>query len=299
MYSFGIDIGGTTVKIGLVKDNKLIDSYQITTNIENDGKNIIPDVCNSLLEYINKNNISINDIFGIGFGVPGTVIGDMIKLCPNANMKDIDCKKEVNKFFPNMKIAVENDANIAALAEVLVGNKYSYAVMLTLGTGVGGGIIMNKSIFTGCHNAAGEIGHMYVDEKYQFQCNCGLKGCLETVASATGIARVANTLNGSLKYKTCKDVFDCAHEGDEVANEAVEYAAKALGKATSLIASVIDPEAIIIGGGVSKAGDFLLDKVKKYYKEHCYVYLKDTNIELAKLGNDAGMIGAALLVLNK
>ncbi len=292
---FGIDVGGTTVKIGLVDNNQVIDSYQIKTKKET----LFDDVCNSVKEYIKNNNI-VNVEF-IGFGLPGNVVNNYIYNLPNVGLKDIDLKKIVNNHFPNVKMASTNDANAAALGEVLYDNKYKNSYMITLGTGVGGGLVIDGKVIDGAHAACGEIGHSYIDFVHNFSCSCGLKGCLETVTSATGVVRLAkyyyDKFNTSIpKEMSCKDVFDAAKENDELGLYVLDLVGKYLGIALANIAVTVDVECFYIGGGVAACGEILTDVIKKYYKEYSHFAVKNTEIKLAKLGNTAGMLGAAYIL---
>ena len=292
---FGIDVGGTTVKIGLVDNNQVIDSYQIKTKKET----LFDDVCNSVKEYI-KNN-KVDNVEFIGFGLPGNVIDNYIYNLPNVGIKNVNLKEIVSKYFPNVKMASTNDANAAALGEVLHDNKYKSSYMITLGTGVGGGLVIDGRVIDGAHAACGEIGHSYIDFVHNFSCSCGLKGCLETVTSATGVVRLAKYYYD--KYKTsipkemsCKDVFDAAKENDELGLFVLDMVGKYLGIALANIAVTVDVECFYIGGGVAACGQILIDSIKKYYREYSHYAVKKTDIKLAKLGNTAGMLGAAYIL---
>lgn len=289
----GVDIGGTTVKIGFVKDNLLLDHFQIPTKKES----LFVDIALAIKSYIKSKNI--NDIEMIGFGIPGNVKNNYIYNMPNIGIKDIDINQAIGSYFPSVKIFSNNDANIAALAEAY-HNNFKSSYMITLGTGVGGGLVLDHKLIDGCHNACGEVGHLFVDYKHNFQCTCGLCGCLETVASATGVVRLAkyyyNKYNTVLPISmTCKDVFDKAKENDPLGLFVVDYVSKALARGLASLAVSIDVEAFIIGGGVSACGDILLELVKKYFKEYSHYAVKNTPIIYAKLGNLAGMLGAAML----
>lgn len=306
-YLFGIDIGGTTIKIGVLDvDGVILSKYEITTDKNDNGKNILSDVATSILKYINENKINFDDVKGVGFGVPGPVTNNIVTLCVNLGWGRVDIVEEFSKLIPfKTRIACANDANVAAIGEMWKGtdNQVESAVMLTLGTGVGGGVIVDNKAIDGVDGAGGELGHIKIDFKHNFQCNCGLKGCLETVTSATGVTNIANKYLQSEKSSmsdisnlTCKDVFDHALKGDRLANKVVDEVCEYLGYTCSILASTINPKVFIIGGGVSKAGEILLNGIVKYYKEYAFKVVKDTSIVLATLGNDAGMIGAAFLV---
>jgi len=280
----GIDIGGTTVKIGLVENKKIISSFEIKTKKDT----LFKDIKDSIRKYDN--------IEFIGIGVPGAIKNNYIYRLPNIGIENVDLNKEFSEF--NCKIGATNDANRAALGEAIYDNNVKSCYFITLGTGVGGGYIYDGKIVNGVSASAGEIGHTFVDPINNYKCTCGKCGCLETVSSATGIVRLFNDNKG--KYKTSidkenvttKDIFDAAKEGDELSLYVVNFATRILGIAIANIEVTVDPESIIIGGGVSKAGDFLLELVKKYYKEYAFYMQKDKKISLAKLGNSAGMLGA-------
>lgn len=292
---FGVDVGGTTVKIGVCEDKKVVDTFVVKTTKEN----LFKDICEGIKDYAAKHNATV-DI--IGFGIPGVVLNNLIVNMPNIGLTNVDLNEVVKPYFPKAKIASTNDANAAALGEALVGEKSSSSYMVTLGTGVGGGYIIDDKVIGGPHAATGEIGHMYIDSKHEFQCNCGLKGCLETVASATGIVRLAKTYYNEFKTKldkdtmSAKDVMDAARENDPLGLKVLDLVAEALGRALSIIAVTCDVDVFYIGGGVSAAGSILIDAIKKYYDKYSFYALKNVRIELAKLGNSAGMLGAAYLI---
>lgn len=292
---FGVDVGGTTVKIGVVEGTKILDSFVVVTKAET----LFDDVCLAIKKYMNDHNIT--EIEGIGFGVPGNIIDNYIYRLPNVGIGNIDLIKEISKHFPNVKIAGGNDANVAALGEMLYHNEYKNACMLTLGTGVGCGIVLNGKILEGVHGAGGEVGHMVIADDYNFECGCGLKGCLETVASATGVVRLAkyhkNEFKTSLKEEfSAKDVFDAARNGDELASFVVDKLCYYIAKAISLLAVCVDVDVYYIGGGVSKAGDILINGIKKHYKNLSFFAVRNIEIQAAHLLNDAGMLGAAGLI---
>ncbi len=301
MYSFGVDIGGSSIKIALVYKKEIKDYFTIPTNL-NDSSLIIKECLEAIKEYCVKNNISESDIKGIGFGIPGNVINNKIYNCPNINLYDFKVTKEVKKYFKNVKVKCSNDANVAALAEVVNLSEYNSAVMITLGTGVGAGIVINKKIIEGFTGSAGEIGHMQLDTTHNFLCNCGLSGCLETVASANGIVRLAKYYYDDYPTLlnrediTCKEVVELAKKYDPLCSFVLDKACFYLAKAISILTITINPEVIILGGGVSEAGEILVDGIKKYFNVIAYKSTIDTNIVIAKLKNKAGMLGAALLV---
>lgn len=292
---FGIDVGGTTVKIGVVESNKIIEKYEIPTKKET----LFEDISVFLKEYINKNHIK--NIEGIGFGLPGNVVNNYVYNLPNVGLKDIDLTKEMAKYFPNVEVLAQNDANVAALGEMLYHNEYQNACMITLGTGVGCGIVLNGKVLEGVHGAAGEAGHMVIAEEYNFACTCGLKGCLETVASATGVVRLAKYHYNEYETQlpetfTAKDVFDLAKKKDPLCLFVVDRVAYYIAKCIAILAITVDVDVYYIGGGVSKAGNILIEAIQRHYLDLSHFAVKHAKIELAKLLNDAGMLGAAGLI---
>lgn len=308
-YGFGVDIGGTTCKIGLFETTgTLLDKWEIKTNTQNGGASILDDVAASIKDKMAAEKIDADMVQGVGVGVPGPVTGDGVVLrCVNLGWNVVDVKKELSSR-TGFAVQVGNDANVAALGEMWQGGGkgHNNVVMVTLGTGVGGGIIVDRHIVAGAKGAGGEIGHMIVNENEKDFCNCGRRGCLEQYTSATGIVRMAkyklaeDTRETSLRGidpLTAKDIFDCAKADDAVALELVEELGKVLGKALAGIACVVDPEIFVIGGGVSKAGDILVNVVQKYYQEYAFQVCKDAEFALASLGNDAGMYGCVQMIL--
>lgn len=309
-YCFGIDVGGTTVKLGLFSTaGELLDKWEITTRTENFGENILSDICEAMEARLAEKEISLDDIEGVGIGLPGPITNDGTVLqCVNLGWGTFNVEEKLSEMFRGIKVKAGNDANVAALGEAWQGGgkDYNDIVMITLGTGVGGGVIINGKILTGYNGGAGEIGHMHVDDNETDSCNCGRKGCLEQFTSATGVVRLAKRLMNNTDKETkmrefgenitAKDVFDLAKEGDAGANEVVETMGTYLGTAMSHIAVVVNPQAFIIGGGVSKAGQFLIDAIKDKYRETCFAACGDAAVHLATLGNDAGMYGAAAMI---
>lgn len=308
----GIDIGGTTVKIGIFEaDGVLLEKWEVPTRKEEQGKYILSDVAASILEKLSQMGISKEDVIGAGMGVPGPVMPDgYVEVCVNLGWKDMNPQKELSQLLNGIPVASGNDANVAALGEMWQGGGKGYRdiVMVTLGTGVGGGVIINETIVAGRHGLGGEIGHIHVRDEETEHCNCGGVGCLEQVASATGIAREARRTMAAQDQPsamrefgeeiTAKDVLDCAKAGDAMALEVMETVARFLGLALSQITLTVDPEAFVIGGGVSKAGQFLIDIIEKYYKKYTAISQNTGVLTLAKLGNDAGIYGAARLMLD-
>ena len=274
----GIDVGGTTVKIGIFGiDGSLLEKWEVPTRKEENGKYILSDVAASIQEKLREQNISIEDVEGAGIGVPGPVMPDgYVEVCVNLGWRDKNPQEELQKLL-GVPVFSGNDANVAALGEMWQGGGKGYKdiVMVTLGTGVGGGVILNEKIISGKHGLGGEIGHIHVRDEEKEYCNCGGQGCLEQVASATGIAREARRVLAARKEEssmrafgdeiTAKDVLDCAKAGDELAGAVMETVSRYLGLVLAQVALTIDPEAFVIGGGVSKAGPFLLEGIQKYY----------------------------------
>lgn len=306
----GIDIGGTTVKIGIfTTEGEILKKWEIPTRREEGGKNILDDIAESVKETAKEMNIALSDFVGAGMGLPGPVEPDgHIPFCVNLGWKEGNPQEELSSLLDGMPVKSGNDANVAALGEMWRGGGIGFKnlVMVTLGTGVGGGIILNEKIWPGMQGVGGEIGHIHVVEGEQESCNCGGKGCLEQVASATGIVRVAKRRLAAdpgasslreIKDLTAKDVLDEAKKGDALALESLEISCRYLGWALASITMVLDPEAYIIGGGVSKAGTFLTEKIQKYHDELSPMATRKAKVVLAELGNDAGIYGAARLIL--
>lgn len=311
-YIYGIDIGGTTVKMGLFDEKgDMLEKWEIVTRKENNGENILPDIVKSIKEKNTEKSIETDDILGIGMGVPGPITEDgRVLKCANLGWGIFSVADEMSKLTGVEKVKVGNDANVAALGEQWRGGGRGFdnIVMVTLGTGVGGGIIMDGKILTGENGAAGEIGHITVNPKETLTCGCGCKGCLEQYSSATGVIRMAKErLEASDKPSELrkfaadeiggKEVFDAYKAGDELAAEAVNEFAIYLGMGLGNVASVVDTQAFVIGGGLSKNGPVVIDIVKEQYEKNVMFALKNTEFRLAELGNDAGMYGAVRMVL--
>ena len=307
-YVFGVDVGGTTVKMGLFNvAGEVLEKWEIKTRTENGGEAILPDVAASALAKLEEKSIAKDEVAGIGIGIPGPISEDgVVPFTANLGWGYKEVTKELEAL-TGLPCKGGNDANVAALGEMWKGGAegYSNVVMVTLGTGVGGGIIIGGKIVAGSNGAGGEIGHLHVDDDIPGFCGCGNKGCLEQVASATGITNLANqALAASDKPSmlregevSAKTVFDAVKADDELAKEVAERFGKYLGTALANITAIVDPQAIVIGGGVSKAGDILLEYIEKYYQKHCFKACKDVKIVLATLGNDAGIFGSAKMVL--
>ena len=309
-YGFGVDLGGTTVKIGFFETSgALLDKWEIKTNTANNGESIIADIAASVLDKLAKDGIAKEEVQGIGIDVPGPV-SDMsyVSRCVNLGWADKNVAKELSEATGIANVKVCNDANAAALGEMWQGGAKGSknVVVVTLGTGVGGGVIVDGKVVEGAHGAGGEIGHFTVNFDEEEACNCGLHGCLEQYCSATGVARLARrALNKSseatclrdLAELTAKDVFDAAKANDKLALDVVAEFGKILGRALALIATTTDPEVFVIGGGVSKAGQFLIDAVVENYQSAAFFACKDAKFALATLGNDAGMYGSMQMIL--
>lgn len=303
-YYVGVDVGGTTVKMGLFSDTgELLEKWELPTRIEEDGKYILPDIVDSIEE---KRAERGGNIKGIGMGIPGPMTDDGVVLkCANFGWGVFSVKNELAGLTGVGNVKVGNDANVAALGEMWKGGGRGHdsIVMVTLGTGVGGGIIQKGKVVTGSTGAGGEIGHIKVEFNNPALCGCGNRGCLEQYASANGIVRMAkeslreDSVLAKCRDITAKDVFDGAKAGDAYCREIVERFGRYLGIALSNVAHVVDPEAFVIGGGVSAAGPIIIDVVEKYYNENAMYALKDKEFHLAELGNDAGIYGAVRMVL--
>ena len=309
-YVFGVDVGGTTVKMGLFSaDGNVMDKWEIPTRTENAGKEILPDIAESIRAKMAEKEMPADDVAGVGVGVPGPVDGNgIVHTAVNLGWGQFDLKKELTGLLGGMRVEGGNDANVAALGEMWKGGGQGHRnlVAVTLGTGVGGGIIINGEILTGSTGAGGEIGHIHVEDNETESCNCGNFGCLEEYASATGIVRLANRAlqadgkdsilrNGEVSAKA---IFDAVKAGDELAVEVAKEFGEYLGKGLGVIAGIINPEIIVIGGGVSKAGEVLFDYIRPPFERTVFSGCKDTIFALATLGNDAGIYGAAKMVLD-
>ena len=306
---FGVDLGGTTVKMGLFTvEGALLEDWEIPTNKEDNGAHILDDIAASIKAKIENDSINEADVVGVGIGVPGPVTPNgIVKGCVNLGWGDTPVEESL-KDKTGFNVKAGNDANVAALGELWQGGGkgFNSLVMVTLGTGVGGGIILDGKILAGVNGAGGEIGHIKINSEETDVCGCGKTGCLEQYASATGIVKAAKkALNTTdrpsrlreVQYISAKEVFDAAKAGDDLADELVNELGYNLGLALSHIACVVDPEAFVIGGGVSKAGEILINTIKKYYEENAFHACRGAKFELATLGNDAGIYGAAALIL--
>lgn len=308
-YGFGVDVGGTTCKLGLFEtDGTLLEKWEIPTDKSDAGKNVLGDIAKAIDAKMEEKHISKGDVEGIGIGVPGAVTADgVVNRCVNVGWGVVPLEKEMEEI-TGMRVRAANDANIAALGEYWMGagKGYGSILMVTLGTGIGGGIVIDGKILVGSTGAGAEIGHIVVNEDEENQCNCGHHGCIEQYASATGIVMMAHRILDNTGKKstlsdiadfTAKDVLDAAKAGDEVAKETVKKVFHMLGLTLGTICNVANPEAILIGGGVSKAGKIILDEIEDGFKKGAFHACADTKIELATLGNDAGIYGGVKLVM--
>ncbi|SEK65680.1 glucokinase [Carnobacterium iners] len=310
----GIDLGGTTVKLAILTEaGEIQKKWSVLTDISEEGSKIVPSIIDSINEHINRYNMSKDDFIGIGMGSPGTVDrkNGTVVGAYNLNWKVMQPVKKLIESGIGIPFAIDNDANVAALGERWkgAGENEDNMAFLTLGTGVGGGIVAGGVLLHGIVGAAGEVGHITVEPE-GYACTCGKKGCLETVASATGVVRLARDFAdkyaGESKLKlaiddgqlvTAKDVFDFAKKNDELALIIVDKVAFYLGLACGNIANILNPSTIVIGGGVSNAGQFLIDKIRNYFDTFTFPAVRNScEIRLAQLGNDAGVIGASSLI---
>jgi len=304
----GIDLGGTTIKMAFVTmSGNIVHKWEIPTNISNRGEHIVTDIAQSLDETLASLGETKERLLAIGIGAPGPVEEEtgMLYEAVNLGWTNYPLKQRLEAATA-LPVAVDNDANIAALGEMWkgAGGGARHLLFVTLGTGVGGGVIANGAIVRGTNGAGGEIGHMAMIVDGGAPCNCGKTGCLETIASATGIVRITNerlaadertsVLRG--REVTAKAVFDAAKADDPLALEVVDEVTRYLGLALANAANVTNPEKIIIGGGVSKAGDILVRHVSTYFRRFAFPRVAaGAEIALATLGNDAGVIGGAWL----
>lgn len=307
---FGVDIGGTTIKMGVFSgDGELIDKWEIPTRTEDNGSKILPDIAASIRQKMEALSIERTDVAGIGISVPGPVDDNgIVHKCVNLGWGVFDIDEEMKKY-TGVPVFAGNDANAAALGEVWRGGGkgYNNAVVVTLGTGVGGGIIVNGKILSGSSGAGGEIGHILVNREETEKCGCGNKGCLEQYASATGIARMAkaklaednrDSVMRNAKSMNAKVVFDAVKAGDAVAMEVAEEFGRVLGIGLAIVADVVNPEVFVIGGGVSRGGQIVIDYIEKNYNKYVFHASRGVKFALATLGNDAGIYGSAKLVID-
>ena len=309
LYGFGVDLGGTTVKLAYFNAaGTMLDKWEIPTNTDSEGSQILPDIAASIRGYLEQHRIADREILGIGIGVPGPVNGQgVVDCCVNLGWGRFNVEQALSNLtgFP---VRAGNDANLAALGECWKGSGQgcSNMIMVTLGTGVGGGIILDGHVLFGTRGAAGEIGHMIINRDEPEPHTSGSRGCAEQYCSATGIVRLAarhlnSTTSPSVLRQcaplTCKAIFDAGHEGDPAALAILEQFYSLLGEFLANLCDVLDPDAVILGGGVSKAGQVLLDGIRPHFLKHVFHPIRDVRFDIASLGNDAGAYGAFKLAL--
>lgn len=308
----GVDIGGTSVKIGrFTLSGDLLKKWEIPTRREKGGVNILPDTAESIKKMMEEDKVSTEEIAGVGMGLPGPVLPNgYVEVCVNLGWHDLNPQERLSALLGGIPVKSGNDANVAALGEMWQGGGKGFddLVMVTLGTGVGGGVIVDQKILNGHHGIGGEIGHIRIREGEKEQCNCKNFGCVEQIASATGIAREArrkmksSDLESAMRQYgssiTAREVVNCAKAGDQLALEVTDTVFYYLGWALAIVAMTVDPDIFVIGGGVSRAGQFLIDGIRKYYDKYTPMTEEKAGITLAKLGNDAGIYGAARLILS-
>ena len=307
-YGFGVDLGGTTVKLAYFDEaGTMLDKWEIPTDTSDDGKNILPDIAKAVLKYMEEKKISREEILGVGIGVPGAVNNKgIVAGCDNLGWGHFSVRDALEPLL-GIRVVAGNDATVAALGECWKGGGQGYQsmVLVTLGTGVGGGIILDGKALHGTTGSAGEIGHMVLNRKETALCGCGKRGCVEQYCSATGIARLtklalaesdAPSSLRNVEKIMAKDVFDAANSGDKLAQGVLEQVYAYMGEFIANICCVVNPEVVVLGGGVSRAGEPLLEGVKRHFKTWGYHACQDTKFALATLGNDAGAYGAFKLV---
>ena len=311
-YAFGIDLGGTTAKIGLfTTSGALLEKWEVATDTSHAGEHILENLAAAVLDKMKEKSIQPEQVEGVGIGVPGPVLDSSIVPIVCANLGgwgERNVSAQLSGLLDGLKVLVGNDANVAALGEIWMGaaKGAKNAVMVTLGTGVGGGVIVNGKVIDGAHGAGGEIGHITVNRHETAVCGCGKRGCLEQYSSATGVVRCMKKLLDENPDTPCvlrgtefaaKDVFDAARNGDALAAREVDEMSDTLGMALANIASTVDPEAFLVGGGVARAGDVLFAPLNKHFQEYAFKSCRETPIKQASLGNDAGIYGAVRLIV--
>lgn len=311
-YAFGIDLGGTTAKIGLFTTaGDLLEKWEVPTDTSDQGARILPNLAAAVQDKMAQRSLRPDQIEGVGLGVPGPVQDSSVVAIVCANLGgwgDCDAGAQLSQLLGGLRVQVGNDANVAALGEIWMGAAKGCrsAVMVTLGTGVGGGVVADGKLIEGAHGAGGEIGHITVNPQEPAQCGCGKHGCLEQYSSATGVVRCMNKLLEQNLDVPCtlrgrdfaaKDVFDAARSGDKLAQQEVEDMTLTLALALGNIAAITDPEMFLVGGGVARAGDVLLEPLSRHYQANAFLSCRNTPIRLASLGNDAGIYGAVRLIV--
>ena len=311
-YAFGIDLGGTTAKIGLfTTSGALLEKWEVSTDTSHAGEHILENLAAAILGKMKEQSIQPEQVEGVGIGVPGPVLDSSTVPIVCANLGGWGARNvsaQLSGLLAGLKDLVGNDANVAALGEIWMGaaKGAKNAVMVTLGTGVGGGVVVNGKVIDGVHGAGGEIGHITVNRHETAVCGCGKRGCLEQYSSATGVVRCMKKLLDENPDTPCvlrgtefaaKDVFDAARNGDALAAREVDEMSDTLGMALANIASTVDPEAFLVGGGVARAGDVLFAPLNKHFQEYAFKSCRETPIKQASLGNDAGIYGAVRLIV--
>lgn len=309
-YGFGVDLGGTTVKIAYLDETgNMLDKWEIPTNTAEDGKHILPDIAASVNGYIAQHKIARDTLLGIGIGVPGPVdTNGVVNKCVNLGWGRMAINQELSAL-TDLPVKAGNDANVAALGEFWKGGGQGYnsVVFVTLGTGVGGGIVIEGNLLYGSHGSGAEIGHMVLKPEETDTCGCGKHGCVEQYCSATGISRLARKALAasdkpsalrSVEKIMAKDIFDAGKAGDELALAVMEEYYEYMGQFLGTLCSVIDPDVVVLGGGVSKAGTILLDGIEPHFKKWVFHAASGVKLALASLGNDAGAYGAFKLVVD-
>ena len=311
-YAFGIDLGGTTAKIGLfTTSGALLEKWEVATDTSHAGEHILENLAAAVLGKMKEQSIQPEQVEGVGIGVPGPVLDSSIVPIVCANLGgwgERNVSAQLSGLLDGLNVLVGNDANVAALGEIWMGaaKGAKNAVMVTLGTGVGGGVVVNGKVIDGVHGAGGEIGHITVNRHETAVCGCGKRGCLEQYSSATGVVRCMKKLLDETPDADCvlrgrdfeaKDVFDAARNGDALAAREVDEMSDTLGMALANIASTVDPEAFLVGGGVARAGDVLFAPLNKHFQEYAFKSCRETPIKQASLGNDAGIYGAVRLIV--
>ena len=311
-YAFGIDLGGTTAKVGLFTTaGELLEKWEVPTDTSHAGEHILANLAAAIRGKMEEKSLSAQQVEGVGVGVPGPVLDSRIVPIVCANLGgwgDRNVAEDLSALLDGLPVLVGNDANVAALGEIWMGAAKGCrnAVMVTLGTGVGGGVIVNGKVIDGVHGAGGEIGHITVNPHETAVCGCGKRGCLEQYSSATGVVRCMKKLLEEDPDTPCvlrgtdfvaKDVFDAARSGDVLAAREVDQMTATLGMALANIAAVVDPEMFLIGGGVARAGAVLFDPLTAHYRDTAFRSCRDIPIKAASLGNDAGIYGAVRLIV--
>ena len=307
-YGFGVDLGGTTVKLAYFdQEGTMLSKWEIPTNISDNGSHILPDIAAAIRGYIEENAVAFDSLIGIGIGVPGPVTPDgIVNKCINLGWGVFNIEKTLSDL-TGLPVKAGNDATVATLGECWKGGGAGCKnmVMATLGTGVGGGIVVDGRVIHGSTGAGGEIGHMVLNRNETERCGCGKRGCVEQYCSATGIVRIAKQFLAaredasslrSVENLTCKDIFDAAAAGDTLAAEILEQVYAYMGEFLANICNVVNPECVVLGGGVSKAGAPLLEGVQRYFGKYVFHAAANVRFALATLGNDAGAYGAFQLV---